>query len=217
MAGVNATMDPDLNVKDLKMNSPLDALPHSEESASADADFDLTKLRLRQDFDSAVRIKTAISTVTVRKPRGQEWFRVRPGEDWRFPTRVINLKDEQEIYLVHPDLIPAIIDEIQPVILFTTVNSLHEAFLWPVRLPKADGRTDKYMDGDLMAAKTAESKWTRRFWVQQTKSHKILAAEGNGEPIWPNLTFQRLIELAFKDRYITRLDHPVLKRLRGDQ
>jgi hypothetical protein len=73
------------------------------------------------------------------------------------------------------------------------------------------------MDADLMAAKTAESKWTRRFWVQQTKSHKILAAEGNGEPVWPNLTLQRLIELAFKDRYITRLDHPVLKRLRGDQ
>jgi hypothetical protein len=35
------------------------------------------------------------------------------------------------------------------------------------------------------------------------------------EPNWPELPFQELIKLAFRDRLITAIHHPVIKRLRG--
>jgi len=35
------------------------------------------------------------------------------------------------------------------------------------------------------------------------------------EPEWPEVSFQEIVRLAFRDRFITSLDHPVIKRLRG--
>jgi hypothetical protein len=35
------------------------------------------------------------------------------------------------------------------------------------------------------------------------------------EPVWPEASFQDLIKIAFRDRLITTIDHPVIKRLRG--
>jgi hypothetical protein len=36
------------------------------------------------------------------------------------------------------------------------------------------------------------------------------------DPQWPELAFQQILRVAFKDRFITALDHPVLRRLRGE-
>ena len=36
------------------------------------------------------------------------------------------------------------------------------------------------------------------------------------EPDWPDTPFKDLLRIAFRDRFITALDHPVLKRLRGE-
>jgi hypothetical protein len=36
------------------------------------------------------------------------------------------------------------------------------------------------------------------------------------EAVWPELSFREVLNLAFKDRLITSLDHPIVKRLRGE-
>ena len=36
------------------------------------------------------------------------------------------------------------------------------------------------------------------------------------EPEWPDLTFQEILKIAFKERIITSYDHPFLKQLRGE-
>jgi hypothetical protein len=35
------------------------------------------------------------------------------------------------------------------------------------------------------------------------------------EPEWPELSFEELCKIAFRDRLINVPDHPVIKRLRG--
>jgi hypothetical protein len=35
------------------------------------------------------------------------------------------------------------------------------------------------------------------------------------DPVWPELSYQELVRIAYRDRMITGLDHPVVKRLRG--
>ena len=46
-----------------------------------------------------------------------------------------------------------------------------------------------------------------------------IAAEARSEfgaPEWPEVTAEELIQLAFRDRYIDSLEHPAIKRLRGE-
>jgi hypothetical protein len=35
------------------------------------------------------------------------------------------------------------------------------------------------------------------------------------DPEWPQLGFWELIKIAFRDHLVDRIDHPVIKRLRG--
>jgi hypothetical protein len=42
-----------------------------------------------------------------------------------------------------------------------------------------------------------------------------VAAGEMAEPVWPDLSFQELVRIAYRDRMITSLDHAVVKRLRG--
>ena len=41
------------------------------------------------------------------------------------------------------------------------------------------------------------------------------SSPGLPEPQWPEVTFQDLVKIAFKDHFIRDLDHPVVRRLRG--
>jgi hypothetical protein len=183
-----------------------------------DRDWDLTSLRLDQSFDGIIGAQPVIATVNVRKPLAQEWFRVHPEEAWRLQTTILALKEEREFFLVHPTLRSELWQEIQPILLCTAISRQSAFFLWPVRLPKGDGKKDRYIETDLAALKQAESKWTRRFWVPELKMHKILVAKQlTDEPVWPtDVDFQEIVKIAFKDRYITNLEHPALKQLRGE-
>ena len=42
------------------------------------------------------------------------------------------------------------------------------------------------------------------------------AAASIPEPEWPDITFQEILRVAFKDQFISSQDHPVLRRLRGE-
>ena len=58
--------------------------------------------------------------------------------------------------------------------------------------------------------------WTRVSANLAAGCYEIAVAEAVAtEPQWPNLSFQDLLRIAFKDRLITSLNHPVVKRLRG--
>ena len=47
-------------------------------------------------------------------------------------------------------------------------------------------------------------------------AYEIFQAESAiPDPTWPELTFQEITRIAFKDRLIAGPDHPVIKRLRG--
>ncbi len=201
------------------MQKNSDDLPSNPDNrpSSSEGDWNLEALKLDQNFESIIDAQQVLTAVKVRKPNNQEWFRVHPNKDWRLQTALLRLKQEGEDYLVLPNLWAAVWDEIQPVMLFTAMNRHGEVFIWPVRLPKGDGRTDPFMESDMVVAKEAERKWTRRQWVPENRTHKVLVANSlTEEPVWPEITFQELIKKAFKDKYIRELDHPVLKRLRGD-
>jgi hypothetical protein len=91
-------------------------------------------------------------------------------------------------------------------------------FLWPVPLPTADGRLNSWHQSQRNAAELGENQWTRMRANMGAGSYDItVAPPGVSEPRWPTETFAELLKIAFGNgRLIDRLDHPVLKRLRGE-
>ena len=57
--------------------------------------------------------------------------------------------------------------------------------------------------------------WVRVKANMSLGAYEISAAGEMADPVWPDLSFQELLRIAFRDRMITALDHPVIKRLRG--
>jgi hypothetical protein len=47
-------------------------------------------------------------------------------------------------------------------------------------------------------------------------AYRFYYAEGQlPDPIWPDKSFEQILEIAFRDRIIKTEDHPVVRRLRG--
>jgi hypothetical protein len=188
-------------------------------TAQAPDPFDPARLRLSQDFLAAAGVKKLLTTVPVRKP-SKEWFvRCHPDPAYRIETCVIELKEDNETYLVDPQLWPELAGEstFSPRALITSVNKQNTVFLWPVRLPGPDGRHDDWSKSALEAATYATRTWVRVQANMALGAYEVFQATGSlADPEWTVPPFNELLRIAFKDRYINTPDHPVLKRLRGE-
>jgi hypothetical protein len=90
-------------------------------------------------------------------------------------------------------------------------------FLWPIRLPGADGRLDDWSRSAMEAALHAQAKWVRVQANMSLGAYEIYEAAGQwAAPEWPDMPFNQLLKIAFRDKYIDTVDHPILKRLRGE-
>jgi hypothetical protein len=181
--------------------------------------FDLSQLRLTQDFVAAAGVKKLLNTIPCRKP-SKEWFvQTHPNPAYRIQTCVVELREDSETYLVNSSLWPELASEstFSPRALITAINRQGVPFIWPIRLPGSDGRLDEWSRSALEAATLAAGKWVRVQANMSLGAYEVYEAAGQwAAPAWPDMPFQQLLKIAFKDRYITDLDHPVLKRLRGE-
>jgi hypothetical protein len=60
-------------------------------------------------------------------------------------------------------------------------------------------------------------RWVRAAANTSLGAYEIFEATADlPEPVWPEESFKKVIEVAFRDRYIRSLDHPVIRRLRGE-
>jgi len=190
------------------------------DAAKPEADpFDLASLRLSQDFASAVGVKKLVTTIPVKKP-SKEWFvRTHPDPAYWLQTAVLELKEDRETYLVAPGLWPELASDptFSPRELVTAINRQGVLFLWPIRLPGADGKIDDWSRSAMDAADEAKSRWVRITANMSLGAYDVAVASGQvAAPEWPGIAFQEIIRIAFRDKMISDWNHPVLRRLRGD-
>jgi hypothetical protein len=181
--------------------------------------FDPAALRLSADFAAGLGVKKALLTVPVRKPDKSWWVRVHPADAYALQTAVIELKEDRETYLVAPPLWPGLAAEatFAPRALFTAINRQGVLFVWPIRLPGADGKVDSWSQSALEAAQKARERWVRVAANMALGAYEVWEAPGElGEPDWPDKPFRELLAIAFKGKLIDTADHPVLRRLRGE-
>jgi hypothetical protein len=216
--------DPSLSEKCELETLPMEAMPAPSPEVSpsltnptsSEIDlFDPARLRLAQDF-ATTGVKKLLTTVPVRKPNRQAFVRVRGGEGWRLVAPVLELRDEGETYMVDPSVRDELALETTPKILFTAIDRQGVLFLWPVRLPRSDGRWDNWSRSAQIAAEKAEHKWVRVVANLDLGAYEVFEASAPiPEPDWPEVDFRTILKTAFGDRYIDNLDHPVVRRLRG--
>ena len=178
--------------------------------------FDLGSLRLNASFIETAGVKKLLTTVPARRPSPQDFVRVHPSPDYRENFAMIDLKDDREDYLVRPEILPDLAGEVVYKTIFTVINRQGVVFLWPIRLPAPDDRKSDWPRSAREAAEMATGRWVRLKANMSLGAYEITMAESvMAQPVWPELSYQQLLNIAYRDRMIAALDHPVVKRLRG--
>ncbi|HMF24218.1 MAG TPA: hypothetical protein VKG24_19155, partial [Pseudolabrys sp.] len=192
----------------------LQAVDPNSPTGSASDPFDLASLRLNPSFIETVGVKKLLTTVPARKPNPQDFVRVHPSPDYRENFAMIDLKDDREDYLVRPELLPDLAGEVVYNTIFTAINRQGVVFLWPIRLPAPDDRKSNWPRSAREAAELAMRKWIRIKANMSLGAYEITVADSvMAEPVWPELSYQDLVRIAYRDRMIDKLDHAVVKRL----
>ena len=196
-------------------NTMPDMQPTTEQQASTPDPFDPTNLRLSQSFVETAGVKKLLTTIPVRRPSRQEFVRVHPSAEYRENFPIIELKDERE-YIVTASLVPELIGEFVIKTLYLAINRQGTLFFWPVRLPGPDGKDMNWWKSAREAAVLAMKDWVRIKANMNLGAYDIFQPDGViPDPEWPQRGFWELIKIAFRDHLIDRIDHPVIKRLRG--
>jgi hypothetical protein len=179
--------------------------------------YKLGKLRINQShLDGATAAKRPTS-VPVGRPSSQAFVQVHPGEEYRDEVTLLALKDDREIYLVHPDLLEDIdADETYQAMIFTYITRAGTTGLWPIRLPGPDGRINEWHSAAMSAAQAAMLGWVRIKPNQESRGYVLIPGKGDAVPRWPMESFPELLDIAFRRFYIDTFDHLALKRLRDE-
>lgn len=205
--------------RNLTMNSVITAPMDGISTAPPLDPFDPAALRLDQSY-SSIGVKKLLTTVPVRKPGKQDFIRVHPDPVFRLsPAAIIELREERgEVYLVTPAMARDLPGEYVPAILYVAINRQGVLQIWPVKLPGPDGKILEWHRSAAEAAELAMTRWVRVTANMSLGAYEIFAApSGLPEPVWPtDLTFPDILKIAFRDRYVHDVSHPLVKRLRGE-
>jgi hypothetical protein len=162
--------------------------------------------------------KTAITAISVRRPKPLEWIRTHPDPDRRIsPVYFVDLKENREYYLIDPKLRR----ELRPreywigqVFLATT--RLDKPFLWLVKLQSPTGKVSDWYLTELDCAERAMHEWIQLAADASAGVYTAVQAEELLEdPLWPEQSFKELFHLGFKRRWIADMEHKVFKQIRG--
>jgi len=178
--------------------------------------FDPTLYRIDNLVDPNMVVAPSVNVVPIQKPSKQQFVRVHPDAEYRFPTVVLELEETREHYLVAPNMRPELDGEYRRTVLMLAVHrGTQSPFLWPLKV-STDGKENTWNDSALLAAEAAKDTWVRVKSDQASGTYHVIRAEGIlDEPYWPDMDMNEIVRLAFKDRLIDSPDHPVVAKLRG--
>jgi hypothetical protein len=216
------------SIRDDEPGGPDDLFnPPPPVSAAAEPDlkkpdpFDLDAIRESQDFGAHLGVRRTLKCI-VQKPKNEWWIQVHPDDEFSIISRVVDLKDEREMYWVARDLWDDLAGE--PTFqrkAFFTYTCKHtyrrgDCFLWPVKPPDESGKVDSWNESAMDYARQ------RGIWQRISSNtdmgcyDQYLTSAPWEVPTWPEVTFDQLVRAAFKGRVIETLDHPVIRNLRGE-
>ncbi len=208
--------------RDVKMSTE-----NSSENKRQGNGIDFSRLKVKRQ--TAQSAPTKQLRIPVGKPGKLIWLRFHPGEEMQDPDGFHLLTIEQdrdkETYLLTHDLIadPEIRDitegSVRPVDLRIGITRQGSLFVLPIsRDTKGPGGS--WAESLKDAVREGEDAWIRIVVDQSDSggfSAKLNRHEGVPDPVWPDMTFQEIIAVAFGNgrRIIDDPHHEVFDRLGG--
>ena len=175
----------------------------------------LSSLRLPDTY-SMTGGTTIPLKVTYGKLNKHRFSRVHPGNDYKFRCLVVDDKDGGDTYLAAPNMASLLGNLATPKTIRLTVDNAGTPKL--IGEPDIDinARKNLWQTSLKDAIKRAESNWVRVQSNMNAGQYEIVeSANDLGEPKWPKLTMEELVNDAFSGRIIDSTNHPYIRQIEG--
>jgi hypothetical protein len=188
-----------------------------EPESSSESELDLESYRVDQDFTAHIQTVKKVLSIPVQRPDKQDWICIHPDKHWRIAVNLLDDKINRRVYLVSRNLVPEVTSDLQPKLLVAYATRRGSYGLWPIRLAGERGDLDSYNESAHAIVMQYAGQWIRVLTNQVDKMYEVLetAKIELPAPKWPE-SFQFIFKLAFRNRVVNSLDHPVLRSLRGE-
>jgi hypothetical protein len=187
---------------------------------------DIESLCVNDSVDHAGLVKS-IDKIPVGRRGDQEWIRIHDDQSYTRNVALIDYKvadgkkvKGKDFFLVVPKLRSSLVGEFHIYTLFLGITRQNVLFMWPIRLPGEDGT-----DNDWWVSAREHAQFAKNKWIRVISNTALGAYEkyprgkdwDHIKPEWPEplLPFEKLLRVAFKDKIIEDMDHPLVKELRG--
>jgi hypothetical protein len=193
-----------------------DSTPVNGSPVAHPPELDPKKFRLDQNFALDVQAKKIAVSVPVGRPNPKLWICIHPSVDWRAPVALIEDKANQRTYVVTPEIVPEVTGDLVRKLLVTYITTQGAMGLWPIKLPDEGGRLDAWNESARLIVNEYPGQWVRIISNQDNQCYEVQPSKiERPDPQWQR-DFGYVFSLAFKNRVISDISHPVLKSLRGE-
>ncbi|MDO6384700.1 hypothetical protein [Uliginosibacterium sp. 31-12] len=224
---------PDLSITAPRRQPPLSRSAQSDRDALQAATFpsavasaisvspaeaSVLTLRLSTDFHQIAAGKPVLVEVPVAKPPKHAFFQTSQNIAHSISLCTLDAAKMggSGVYAVSAEVAARIPDQVRNVELRLAVTAQGAPYLVPIPHSGADGRQNPWHLSLARAMALAKGRWIRLSANQLRGAYDVFEALGElPEPQWPTESFDELVELAFKDRVITSVDHPLIQQLLG--
>jgi hypothetical protein len=182
---------------------------------------ELESLRLDESETIGVAAGREILTrVPVRRPGRKEFVRAHP--DPRMTIAMALYVDDSEdgdgeAYAVAKEMRDTFGDDVKPTLLQVAMTRSGVLFLWALKIPQSEGgRGRSWHESAFVARDHAKTHWVKVQSDRGLSGYRVFVAEGKiPEPKWPDKTIEEILEVAFRDRIIKSMDHPIVRKYLG--
>jgi hypothetical protein len=175
----------------------------------------LDSLVLDQNFAAMTATKKEATFVPIRKSGKQNWIAFSDRALDRMQVSILEVSEDRENYIVAPNLREELQGEWVAKVLVLCQTKQKTFFLWPIKLPDAEGKLDTWNQSGLEILGKYPNQWLRLCPNRESSSYEVLTPISEFEaPSWPDDP-RKVFETAFKGRILDSVEHPVIKRLRG--
>jgi hypothetical protein len=185
-------------------------------NANSTNGINLSALRLPPNYGATLGVKKLLTSVPVGKPKKSQFFRAHESEAMTFDGMLLEVKEARENYLVMHDVANVISDLVRPVRLQPIIDRQNNVSLVPIPLPDESGNRNHWHEVLAQAVEASKKQWVRISPNMQAGTYNVYEADAKlPEPEWPNHDIDELLQVAFRGKIITDVDHPVIQSSRG--
>ena len=176
----------------------------------------LQALRLPANYGTTLGVKKLLTNVPVGKPKKPQFFRTHINSEMTFAAMLLEQKESRESYVVVPEVANQISELVRPVQLHAAIDRQNNVFLIPVQLPNESGIRNPWHESLAQSVEHAKLNWIRVAANMHAGGYDVYEAEAAlPQPEWPEHDIDALVQVAFRGKIITSLEHPVVQSLLG--